>query len=182
MFLLGLWAGRLRILQHPEGHGRLLKGVLCVGLVVGLAANFISMDLPSTLQILTLQGVYKVAANVFSAQPLALAYSATFALLWQMSAGQRILSRFVPMGRMALSNYLMQTIMGIVIYYGYAFGWYGRMPTLVTMLLVVPSILLFQLLVSTWWLRHFRYGPIEWIWRQATYRQYLPLRARQAIV
>jgi len=116
MFLLGLWAGRLRILQHPEGHGRLLKGVLCVGLVVGLAANFISMDLPSTLQILTLQGVYKVAANVFSAQPLALAYSATFALLWQMSAGQRILSRFVPMGRMALSNYLMQTIMGIVIY------------------------------------------------------------------
>lgn len=139
MFLLGLWAGRLGVLQKPEQHERLLKGVLRTGLVVGLGGSLIVALMPSSYS-LTVQGIYASAAYVVGVHPLALAYVAAFVLLWQRAAGQRVLSRLVPMGRMALTNYLMQTILGLTIYYGYGLGWYGRMPTLVTMLVVVPAI------------------------------------------
>ncbi|MCI0723718.1 MAG: DUF418 domain-containing protein, partial [Acidobacteria bacterium] len=178
LFLLGLWAGRLGVLQKPEQHARLLKGVLRVGLIVGLAASLTATLIPSSY-ILTLQGVYATAADALGSHPLALAYVAAFVLLWRHATVRRILSRLVPMGRMALTNYLLQTVLGVAIYYGYGFGWFGRMPTLVTMLVVVPSILLAQMILSALWLRHFRYGPMEWIWRQATYRRRLPLRSTQ---
>ncbi len=177
LFLLGLWAGRLRILHEHERHCRLLHGVFWVALIVGLAGSYITAITPSTLPFLTWQGIYRAATYALGVHPLGLAYVAAFVLLWQRAAARQILSCFVPMGRMALTNYLMQTVLGVIIYYGYGFGWYGRMPALVTMLVVVPLILLGQVVLSTWWLRHFRYGPVEWIWRQATYRRRLPLRS-----
>ncbi|MCI0403124.1 MAG: DUF418 domain-containing protein, partial [Acidobacteria bacterium] len=148
-----------------------------VALIVGLAGSYITAITPSTLPFLTWQGIYRAATYALGVHPLGLAYVAAFVLLWQRAAARQILSCFVPMGRMALTNYLMQTVLGVIIYYGYGFGWYGRMPALVTMLVVVPLILLGQVVLSTWWLRHFRYGPVEWIWRQATYRRRLPLRS-----
>ncbi|MCI0622097.1 MAG: DUF418 domain-containing protein [Acidobacteria bacterium] len=179
MFLLGLWAGRLRILHEPEQHCRLLRGVFWVGLVLGLTGSLIYSVMP-TSSILTPHGIYKATAYASGVHPLGLAYIAAFVLLWQHARSRRSLSRLVPMGRMALTNYLAQTLLGLAIYYGYGLGWYGRMPILVTMLVVVPSILLAELLLSAWWLRHFRYGPMEWIWRQATYRRRLPLRVAPA--
>ncbi|MCI0625222.1 MAG: DUF418 domain-containing protein [Acidobacteria bacterium] len=180
LFLLGLWAGRLRILHEPERHRKLLQRVLWVALAVGLAGSFVTAVTPSTLPVLTAQGIYRAATYAFGVHILGLAYIAAFALLWQRPGGQRILSSFVPMGRMALTNYLMQTILGVTIYYGYGFGWFGRMPILVTMLVVAPLILLAQMAVSAWWLHRFRFGPAEWIWRQVTYRRRLPLRTKRA--
>lgn len=180
LFLLGFWAGRHRILQEPERHAKLLQRVLWIGLIVGMASNVVSATTRPSLPILAAQGILSIAARALGAHPLGLAYVAAFVLLWRRAAGQRILARFVPMGRMALSNYLMQTMIGVSVYYGYGLGWYGRMPTLITMLVVLPSILLLQVAVSDLWLRHFRYGPAEWVWRQATYGRHLPLRIKQA--
>ncbi len=179
MFLLGVWAGRMRILHQPERHKKLLQRVLLAGLVLGLAGSLLYARSPESFR-LTPEGIYRSLVYAFGVHPLALAYVAAFVLFWQRAAGQRILSRFGPMGRMALTNYLMQTLLALTIYYGYGLGWYGRMPILATMLAVVPSILLAQLVASAWWLRHFRYGPAEWIWRQATYRRRLSLRITEA--
>ncbi len=179
LFLLGLWAGRLRILHEPERHRKLLQRVLWVALAVGLTGSFVTALTPSTLPVLTAQGIYRAATYAFGVHTLALAYIAAFALLWQRGGGRRILSSFIPIGRMALTNYLTQSILGVSIYYGYGLGWYGRMPIVVTMLVVAPLILLVQMALSSWWLRHFRYGPAEWIWRQATYQRRLPLRIRR---
>lgn len=180
LFLLGLWAGRSRILHEPERHRTLLRRVLWVALALGLTGSFVDAVTPSTFRVLTPQGIFRAATHAFGVHPLAFAYIAIFALLWQRPRGQRILSSFVPMGRMALTNYLMQTVLGVTIYCGYGFGWYGRMPILITMLVIVPLMLLAQMAVSTFWLRHFRFGPAEWIWRQGTYGRRLPLRLRQA--
>ncbi len=179
MFLLGVWAGRMRILHQPERHGKLLQRVLLAGLVLGLAGSLLYARFPSSFR-LTPEGIYRSLVYAFGVHPLAVAYVAAFVLFWQRAVGQRILSRFGPMGRMALTNYLMQTLLALTIYYGYGLGWYGRMPLWATMLAVVPSMLLAQLVASAWWLRHFRYGPAEWIWRQATYRRRLSLRITEA--
>jgi len=175
MFLLGVWAGRMRILHEPERHGKLLQRVLLGGLALGLAGSLLYARFPESFH-LTPAGIYRSLIYAFGVHPLALAYIAAFVLFWRRAAGQRILSRFVPMGRMALTNYLTQTLLGLTIYYGYALGWYGRMPILATMLAVLPAILLAQMAANAWWLRRFRYGPAEWLWRQATYGGRLPLR------
>jgi uncharacterized protein len=179
MFLLGLWAGRQGVLHAPERHRRLLQRVLIAGLVVGLVGGLARTLLPSSFRLEAVniadRAVYAVAVH-----PLALAYVAGFALLWQRTAARRILSGLAPMGRMALTNYLVQSVLGVSIFYGYGFAWYGRMPTLVVYLALVPSILLMQALLSAWWLRRFRYGPMEWLWRRATYGRALPLRIASA--
>lgn len=176
LFLLGLWAGRLRILQEAERHRALLHGILWPALIIGLAGSYSTAVTPPALPFLTRPGIYRAATYTLGVHPLGLAYVAAFALFWQRAVMRHVLSCFVPMGRMALTNYLLQTVLGVGIYYGYGLGWYGRMPISVTMFVVVPLILVAQLVLSALWLRFFRYGPMEWIWRQATYRRWLPLR------
>lgn len=81
---------------------------------------------------------------------------------------------------MALTNYIMQTAICVTIFYGYGFGRFGTIgATAATSIALV--IFAFQTIVSTIWLKVFAYGPLEWIWRQLTYRQRLDLRQRTAI-
>jgi uncharacterized protein len=76
--------------------------------------------------------------------------------------------RFAAVGRMAFTNYLMQSILCTTIFYGYGFGLYGSLERLPQMFIVV-AVCTFQLLYSAWWLDRFRYGPAEWFWRLLTY-------------
>ena len=78
-------------------------------------------------------------------------------------------------GRMALTNYLMHSIVLTTIFYGYGFGLYGRIPRLWQMAFVAGLISL-QLVISPWWLSKYRFGPAEWAWRSLTYRQLQPFR------
>jgi len=86
-----------------------------------------------------------------------------------------ILSRLAAVGRMALSNYLIHTIVFTTVFYGYGFGLYGSIGHFYLMGLVVVMWVL-QLLVSPVWLEHFRFGPVEWLWRSLTYWQLQPIR------
>lgn len=82
--------------------------------------------------------------------------------------GRRVLGWFAPIGKMALTNYLLQSVMGVLIFRGYGFGLYGRVGL---GLVVVMTICLFclQVLFSRLWLQAFLYGPMEWLWRSLTY-------------
>ncbi len=76
---------------------------------------------------------------------------------------------------MALTNYLMQTILSITLFYGIGFGLGGKIgPSLFFPIGI--GIYLFQVLYSNLWFRYFNYGPMEWIWRQLTYGKRLPIR------
>jgi len=74
-----------------------------------------------------------------------------------------------PMGRMALTNYLLQSLICAIYFHGYALGHWG-MPRAQQLLFVV-LVYAAQLAFSHWWLARFRYGPMEWLWRGFTYRQ-----------
>lgn len=78
-------------------------------------------------------------------------------------------------GRMALSNYLMQTVLCVLIFYGVGFGLFGRLGEF-QLLFVVLAIWLAQLVISPVWLRYFRFGPAEWLWRSLTYVKLQPMR------
>lgn len=103
--------------------------------------------------------------------PMALGYMAAI-ILWNRS-GSRHLERFRNAGRMALTNYLTQTLLGLA-----ALGWLldGVDLTRTMIAVWILGVWALQLWWSTWWLERFRYGPFEWAWRCATYRARQPLR------
>lgn len=87
---------------------------------------------------------------------------------------QKLLQRFAAVGRMALSNYLLHSIILTTVFYGYGLGLYGSIPRFGQMGFVVAVIAL-QLLLSPWWLARYRFGPFEWLWRSLTYWQRQPM-------
>jgi uncharacterized protein len=78
-------------------------------------------------------------------------------------------------GQMAFTNYLMQSLICAVIFYGIGFGLYGKLPR-IEVYGVVSLIWIFQIIFSHIWLRYFRFGPLEWLWRSLTYWKIQPMR------
>jgi uncharacterized protein len=98
---------------------------------------------------------------------LAIAYASGFAWFW--SCGWRAgLSLLAPAGRMALTTYVSQTVIGIALFYGVGLGLRGQVG-LVDGTLLAMGIFATQGLIAGLWLQWFQYGPIEWIWRRTTY-------------
>jgi uncharacterized protein len=91
-----------------------------------------------------------------------------FVVLFQNIATQKILNRLSPLGRMSLSNYVIQSIIGSIIYYGFGFGLY-RYTGATFSLLIGIILFLIQLVFCRWWLKKHTYGPLEYIWHKATW-------------
>ncbi len=89
--------------------------------------------------------------------------------------------RLGAVGRMALTNYLMHTLICITLFYGHGLGLFGRLNRL-PLMGVVLAIWLLQLAISQPWLERFRFGPAEWLWRSLTYRKLQPFRAQTAVL
>lgn len=95
---------------------------------------------------------------------MSLFYISSSMLLITHQKWKKRLSFIAPAGRMPLTNYLIQTAVCLPLFYGYALGLYGRVSPLLGFLLVI-AIYTFQIIFSVWWVRYFRFGPAEWIWR-----------------
>ena len=177
MFLLGMYAYRRGFFQDLAGHKPFTRKILVYGLILGLIGNISMAWLagneapfpPSP------SGVAGVIGYSFGVPALALFFVALVATLWQKDLWRSLLSFLAPVGRMALTNYLLQTVICVSLFYGYGFGLFGRFGALKSTLIAL-TIFLFQIVISSFWLKHFAYGPIEWIWRQLTYRRRLSLR------
>jgi uncharacterized protein len=90
--------------------------------------------------------------------------------------GLRPLTRpFAAAGRMAFTNYLLQTVICTTIFYGHGLGLYGYASRVEQMLIVV-AVWILQLVLSPLWLRYFRFGPMEWLWRSLSYWRLQPMR------
>jgi uncharacterized protein len=86
-------------------------------------------------------------------------------------------SRLAAIGQMALSNYILHSVICSFIFTGYGFAMYGRWERY-QMYYVVAGCWAVSLVVSPVWLRHFRFGPLEWCWRSLTYWKRQPMRVR----
>lgn len=113
-------------------------------------------------------------ANYFGSIVVALGHVALVMLLIKTGFVQRLLRGFAAVGRMALSNYLMHSLLLTTVFYGYGLGLYGSIPRFWQMGFVVAVIGL-QLLLSPWWLARYQFGPAEWLWRSLTYWKRQPM-------
>jgi uncharacterized protein len=179
MFLLGSYAYRRGFFQDQAGHQRFIRRVLVYGLVLGLVGNVAFAAFAGAEAVFppSPAGILGVISYAFGVPALALGLIALVAVLWQSAAWRRPLAFLAPLGRMALTNYLLQTVICVLIFYGYGFGQFGRFGATKATLIAL-SIFLFQILMSALWLKYLSYGPMEWIWRQLTYRRRLSLRLK----
>jgi len=107
---------------------------------------------------------FKIIDNLF----LALAYISLICILMKTKLGYKMLKGLAPLGRMALTNYIFQSILGIIIFYGIGFGFFGKLP-LYQIQMIGIVMLISQIQFSKFWLKKHNFGPLEWLWRRLTY-------------
>lgn len=183
-FLLGYWAGRRGLFQRPTQHraliARLFRGSLTIGIAMTVL-QFTQAGLREQIAWLDSEPGKFTIRILLRAGPLALgiAYATGFALLFLQPAWQRRLQLLAPMGRMALTHYLSQSVLGIALFYGIGLG-IGPRWGVAGWLLAWAAIFALQLWASHWWLARFRFGPMEWVWRSLTYGRRQPFRRERA--
>ena len=172
LFMIGFAVGRERIYADVTAHQTLLRRILLAGFAVGIPLSVLytwssmgGMPWGRVVHSLTYLSVY----------PMGFAYAAGFCLVFDRrpeAPGWRLLSN--P-GRMACTNYLGQSVIGILLFYGIGLGLGNRVDLLTTEAIAL-GVYAFQVLFSTLWMRSFFFGPVEWLWRILTYGRRLPLR------
>jgi uncharacterized protein len=170
MFVLGLWAVRRGIALSPERHRAMLVRWSTLGWGIGLPANVLAALIFERASYLppSASGVLGTALQGIGVPTLAIGYAATIALV--VVHGMRFIRVFAPVGRMALTNYLMHSLICVTISYGFGLGLWWRTGAAEAMMIGVV-VFAVQIPLSALWLSRFRYGPIEWIWRRLTYKQ-----------
>jgi len=176
-FLVGYWFVASGVLRKRRENRHIFRPMTIIGLSFGFCltvsglvllqhpASQASLFIADTGNTLFFFGQYVLCAG----------YVGLIILLLDRQRWFTFLNRFAPMGRMALTNYIMQTTILALIFHGYAgglFGTAGRAPQM----LIAAVILVFQLYFSAWWLRKYRFGPLEWLWRSLTYQSIQPVR------
>jgi uncharacterized protein len=177
MFLFGLWMARAGILHDPVAHRRWLIRAAVVGVGLGLPLNAVLVWAESDAAKDSNAMIALIASPMtFIAGPtLAIGYMSVLALWFQTHGGRKALSWLAPSGRMALTTYLFQSLVFTTLCYGYGFGLFGHIGTLagVGIALVVFAA---QTALGHVWMRRFRFGPVEWLWRSLTYWHIQPMR------
>ncbi|NAS13633.1 DUF418 domain-containing protein [Poritiphilus flavus] len=183
-FLLGLMVGRLGLFKNFIEHKKLVKNVLLwsialfvvsIGLTILAFANLgpeVTFD-----NWLAMIGLTALDLNNIAMTFIILSL---FVICYRMKKPRKWLSKFAPYGRMALSNYVFQSIAGTFLFFGWGLGYLGEIRNSYTFLIAL-GIIVVQMLLSKWWLRYFYYGPLEWIWRSLTYFRRYPFRKRKMI-
>ena len=168
MFVLGLWTVRTGLALSSSDHRATLARWSMIGLGVGLPANLIAAWALENWPYIppSVGGLLGTAMQGVGIPMLAIGYATTVALL--VVDGRRFISAFAPVGRMALTNYLMHSIICVVLSYGFGFGLWWRTGASRAMA-IAAAIIVVQIPLSAWWLSRFRFGPVEWIWRRLTY-------------
>lgn len=177
MFLIGAWLLRSGAMVEPARHLRLFRWLTFAGLPTGIALALLSASLGTSFALDQADPVMlRAVLLMLLANPLVcLGYVGAIVLALQSPRWAPRLAILAPAGRMALSNYLLQSLVGTLVFYGYGLGLYGQVPR-AWQVVLVAGVFALQLALSAWWLERFRYGPAEWLWRSITYLRLQPMR------
>ncbi len=179
MMLIGLVVGRSNFYKNIFQHKKLLYYIIALGILIAIPANYMLAGYmeakDGSYYRFKMNGLYRTIVYAIGVAPLAAAYIAMFMLAFQSATGKKIMSVFAPVGKMAFTNYIMHTLIGNFVFLNAGLGYMGKVgPVYYTLFAFIVFII--QIFTSTIWLKYFNYGPIEWLWRSATYRKWQPLR------
>lgn len=179
MFLIGVVAGRYSLIRAAPIRTILIRRVMWTALLIWLGLGILITFGPQLLGSLYFRIHWKLLtlAWVLHAPAGSLFYIS--AILSILSLRPHWILKLAPLGsvgRMGLTNYLLQSVLGTSLYYGYGLNLQMKLGYLPGLLLGV-AVFAFQIPLSMWWLRRFQFGPFEWLWRSLTYMKVQPLKS-----
>jgi uncharacterized protein len=177
MFLVGFYVTRSMSFNKMSEHASFLRRVLIISGLIGVPCNIILAVVMETNAYYAMlpTGIVQPIVYAFGVPALGIFYATALALLFQNETTRKKLEVLAPVGQLALTNYLMQSVICCFIFMSYGGGWYGKIgPTMLT--LIGVAIYAVQVVFSDWWLTYYRFGPMEWVWRSLTYRQWQPIK------
>jgi len=174
LFLLGMCAGRLEIFRDTEANRRFFRRLMWPSAAVALATTIVAIVHPVGFQVQS--AVDLLASYAFTVQQLSLSafYVAAVTLLYWRQPSRGVLPALAPMGRMGLTTYLSQSVFGVVMFYGLGFGLLGKVGV-ATAIGAAIAFYVLQVLLAQLWMKRFKLGPVEWLWRSLTYFKLQPL-------
>ncbi len=184
-FMLGMYVGRKKWFENPAEAKSFIKrickisGWVSLGIILFMVGIFIAN---STLQLglETNKYINILFSFLFDTanSSLTIFYLAGLTMLMYRIRWQKIFYPFAPVGKMALTVYVSQTLFGLLLFYNFGFNLFLKISPGINMLLVIP-VFIIQLFLCRWWLKYFNYGPIEWLWRSLTFFTWYPLRKKE---
>jgi uncharacterized membrane protein YeiB len=182
LFLLGVWFVRAEVITKAQENLGLFRKIALFGLPIGLGLSLAA----SSIAVSHVPGIsgdgWQLTQAILSlaSLPTSLAYVSVVVLMLHSTSIFSKIQVLAPFGRMALTNYLMQSLIQASFFYGWGLGNFGmgRAQQLGFAVLVIC----FQILFSHWWLARFRYGPLEWVWRAVTYWQIPKMKIESAVL
>jgi uncharacterized protein len=177
-FLMGSLLWRMGLPKHPEKHKKALTQIFHSTFWCGLILCFLATDplhiIPESWKKIGNETPWLVLGDIGTFLLAAGYFSGLLRLLSNLEWSKRM-AILAPMGRMALTNYLSQSLIFTWVFYHHGLGLWGRVRPSIGFLMVIVFYG-FQVLLSRWWLDRFRFGPAEWLWRSMTYGQWQPFR------
>ena len=176
LFLVGLVVGRNGVLARPQLHNQVLQIILLSG-ALAFVILFPLKRLAETSG-LSAMSRYEVAGLAATYCNLAqmTVWASGFVLLYPRLQTLRLVHGLAALGRTSLTCYVVQSAICVPMFYGYGLGLYRVMGPFYSVSLGI-AVAVLQCVLAAVWLQHFRYGPLEWLWRAATFRTWtLPLR------
>ena len=186
LFLMGLYFGKRKVFYDISSSRAFLKNVLKWGLLIGLTSSVIALGFDAwnyfndindeSYSFLTRHIIY-ACWYFIGVMGMALGYVAGMALLLENIDWKKRLSFLAPIGRMGLTNYLLQAIIISIIIDPYGFGLNGKAGPALRLLMALVTFA-FITFISRWWFKRFRIGPAEWLWRMLTYLKIQPMKLK----
>lgn len=177
MFLLGLYLGKIKVYENlREFIGKVKIPMLSIAIISNLYRLLFLFVLPDT-SLYSRDGLrpFLFKAMEVSDVLMGLFYLWIIGWLWYHSSFSRVLKPLRHVGRMALTNYIMQSVIGLMLFSSVGFAMYESLSPFQSLYTAV-AVFCFQVIFSKAWLSFFRYGPLEWLWRCLTYKKLLPIR------
>ncbi|MFO1389708.1 DUF418 domain-containing protein [Cellvibrio sp.] len=174
LFFIGLVLGRLGFLVHPIKFTHIRKTVFVFSILaaIGLFSLQKYLSLPEVKALWPTTGNAKWYVDELVNGYFCVAFMAilvlSFIALYLKPLGQKILGVLAPVGRMSLTIYVSQSLCGVPFFYGYGLGMYDKLSQAQALMIGIAFFTV-QVLFAHWWLKRFHYGPLEWVWRAATY-------------
>ena len=176
IFLAGAWTVMTGRLANWRNERAFLASVLKLSVPVAVASKGLFALLIVAGETSAAEVVTPLLSVTLGGPALGATYLATVLLILQSDGPlARAFEHLAPVGRMALTNYLTQSIVAVTVFYGFGLGWYNEVGVATSFAMTIALFAL-QIVVSRLWLRSFQYGPFEWLWRSLTYGRVPPLR------
>ncbi len=177
MFLIGVVLARKKVFENLEANRAFFRKLFLYSLPLALAGNWIYATYAAQSSFIDMSWmmVLTLAAHGFGGPAMTFVYIAVVAHIYDKGYFKNLTMAIAKTGRMALTNYLTQSLIATTIFFSYGLGLYGQVNVWQGMLLAF-GIYAIQVVWSHYWLQHYRFGPMEWLWRTLTYRKKQKLR------